>query len=283
MSGRESAVAEVLAAHEREDSESTVTGSSVTYACGFVYTFEPDDDYGHARRAHLTAAVLAALDTPPALGGDEALREARGAILTALMVSDRKDMNAAQVRALVMPAVRQAYLRGREACAHQPTPVMAVDLHRDLVSRLGFGDNITEPMADNDTIVKWFEEQGRDASEWHEHELWRGDCYVAGHPDDEDCDEHGPTCCHRAHQPTPPAQAEAVAAVHVGGCNSRCDSMGHWLEADVDLPPTATAIRDIATTAARITQLESQLAAARAALKACADVRAARAAEADST
>ena len=47
---------------------------------------------------------------------------------------------------------------------------------------------------------------------------------------------------------------------------------------------SAIAARDIADTAARITQLESQLAAARAALKACADVRAARAAEAaDST
>lgn len=72
-------------------------------------------------------------------------------------------------------------------------------VHRDLTSRLGFGDGVTEPMADNDTIVKWFEEQGRLANEWVEHELWRNDCCAAGHPDDEDCDDHGPTCCNRTH------------------------------------------------------------------------------------
>jgi hypothetical protein len=60
------------------------------------------------------------------------------------------------------------------------------------VSRLGFGDNITEPMADNDTIVAWFEQQSRDASEWQESQLWRNDCYAAGHPDDEDCYECDP-------------------------------------------------------------------------------------------
>lgn len=66
------------------------------------------------------------------------------------------------------------------------------EAHRDLVRRLGFGDNITEPMADNDTIVAWFEQQSRDANEWQESQLWRNDCYEAGHPDDEDCYEHDP-------------------------------------------------------------------------------------------
>ena len=82
---------------------------------------------------------------------------------------------------------------------------------RDLTRRLGFGDNINEPMADNDTIVKWFDEQGRDATEWHEHELWRNDCYAAGHPDDDDCDEHGPTCCNRTHAAAVVAAVEALA------------------------------------------------------------------------
>jgi len=31
--------------------------------------------------------------------------------------------------------------------------------HRDLVSRLGFGDGITEPMADNDTVIRHIEEE----------------------------------------------------------------------------------------------------------------------------
>ena len=64
--------------------------------------------------------------------------------------------------------------------------------HRDLVSRLGFGDNITEPMADNDTIVAWFEQQSRDANEWQESQLWRNDCYAAGHPQDDDCHQCDP-------------------------------------------------------------------------------------------
>ncbi|UIU47026.1 hypothetical protein [Microcystis phage MinS1] len=70
---------------------------------------------------------------------------------------------------------------------------------QDLTRRLGFGDGITEPQADNDTIVAWFKEQSRDAAEWREHELWRDDCYLAGHPQDEDCDDCGPTCCNRRH------------------------------------------------------------------------------------
>jgi hypothetical protein len=65
-------------------------------------------------------------------------------------------------------------------------------LHRDLVSRLGFGNNITEPMADNDTVVTWVEALDADASEWRESQRWRDECYAAGHPDDEDCYEHDP-------------------------------------------------------------------------------------------
>jgi hypothetical protein len=64
--------------------------------------------------------------------------------------------------------------------------------HTDLVSRLGFGDNITEPMADNDTIVAWFAERVREADEWRESQRWRDECYAAGHPEDQDCYEHDP-------------------------------------------------------------------------------------------
>jgi hypothetical protein len=42
------------------------------------------------------------------------------------------------------------------------------DAHRDLVSRLGFGDNITEPMADNDTIVEFVDQVSMEASEHRE-------------------------------------------------------------------------------------------------------------------
>jgi hypothetical protein len=74
--------------------------------------------------------------------------------------------------------------------------------HRDLVRRLGFGDDLTEPMADNDTIVAWFEERDREAAEWREHERFRDECAVAGHPTDQDCVEHRPACC------THPARGE---------------------------------------------------------------------------
>lgn len=63
---------------------------------------------------------------------------------------------------------------------------------RDLVSRLGFGDGVTEPMADNDTIVRWFEERALEANEWVESQQWRNECLAAGHPDDQDCPEHDP-------------------------------------------------------------------------------------------
>lgn len=72
-------------------------------------------------------------------------------------------------------------------------------VHRDLTRRLGFGDDITEPMADNNTIVAWFDQQGRDAAEWREHERFRDECLIAGHDPLNDCDEHGPGCCQRPH------------------------------------------------------------------------------------
>ena len=83
------------------------------------------------------------------------------------------------------PSATEATLRAQIAAVEAQ--------HRDLVSRLGFGNNITEPMADNDTIVKWFEEQSRDASEWQESQLWRNDCYEKGHPELDDCYECDPT------------------------------------------------------------------------------------------
>lgn len=81
----------------------------------------------------------------------------------------------------------------REVGAIVAREVAAVEaVHRDLTRRLGFGDNVSEPQADNDTIVRWFEEQSRDANEWQESQLWRNDCYVAGHPEDDDCHECDP-------------------------------------------------------------------------------------------
>lgn len=85
--------------------------------------------------------------------------------------------------------------------AARPAPALAErdDLRarlRDLTSRLGYGDGVTEPMADNDTIVRGIEQVQADAREWHEHEQWRADCAEAGHPEDKDCAVHDPH--HRA-------------------------------------------------------------------------------------
>lgn len=85
-------------------------------------------------------------------------------------------------------------------------------VHRDLTSRLGFGDGITEPMADNDTIVEWFEQRTIEAREWWESQRWRDDCSAAGHPDDEDCWEHDPALrLARAEAALASAKAEADA------------------------------------------------------------------------
>lgn len=65
--------------------------------------------------------------------------------------------------------------------------------YRDLTRRLGFGDNITEPQADNDIIIAWVDEQVLDASEWQESQRWRIECQVAkGHDPLNDCYECDP-------------------------------------------------------------------------------------------
>lgn len=69
---------------------------------------------------------------------------------------------------------------------------------RDLTSRLGFGDGVTEPQADNDTIIDFVNEQGREAAEWREHQSWLNDCAAAGCDPLEDCPLHAPAC-HPAH------------------------------------------------------------------------------------
>lgn len=81
----------------------------------------------------------------------------------------------------------KAYQQGRAEGAAD-----AAGRLRDLTSRLGFGDGITEPQADNDTVVAWFDGCRREADEWRESQRWREGCALAGHPDDEDCYEHDP-------------------------------------------------------------------------------------------
>lgn len=88
---------------------------------------------------------------------------------------------------------RDASLDALVSRTENPTPACLdceVGGHRDLTRRLGFGDNITEPMADNDTIVAWFQERGREADEWRESQRWRDDCALAGHDPLNDC----PSC-----------------------------------------------------------------------------------------
>lgn len=88
--------------------------------------------------------------------------------------------------------------------------------HRDLTRRLGFGDNITEPQADNDTIVAWFEQQGHDASEWVESQRWRDACHEKGHPDDEDCFECDPMFAYDRGKRDGAAEALREAADEIG-------------------------------------------------------------------
>ena len=73
-----------------------------------------------------------------------------------------------------------------------PAARTAAERLRDLTSRLGYGDGITEPMAPNDVIVEGVERDRADASEWHENQAWRNECAAAGCPDDDDCREHDP-------------------------------------------------------------------------------------------
>ena len=66
----------------------------------------------------------------------------------------------------------------------------AEKVHRDLTSSLGFGDGITEPMADNKTIIQHVGEAVTDAQElW---ELTQAACVEAGCDSEEDCYDHHP-------------------------------------------------------------------------------------------
>lgn len=115
-----------------------------------------------------------------------------------------------------MAADQNGWDRGYRWAERELTPraEAAEQRHRDLVSRLGFGDNITEPMADNDTIVAWFEERGQAASEWDESQLWRNDCYAAGHSDSEDCWEHDPRLRLEAAEQRADGLAVGIEALH---------------------------------------------------------------------
>lgn len=66
------------------------------------------------------------------------------------------------------------------------------DRYSVLTRAIGYGDGVTEPQADVETVIAAWEEVSRDAAEWREHEQWRVECYLAGHPKDEDCWEHDP-------------------------------------------------------------------------------------------
>lgn len=90
----------------------------------------------------------------------------------------------------VKPTTVLALLDELEAAERERDEEAAV--HRDLTRRLGFGDGITEPMADNDTIIDWWHEIESEAAGWRESQQWRNECAAAGHPQDEDCDEHDP-------------------------------------------------------------------------------------------
>lgn len=66
----------------------------------------------------------------------------------------------------------------------------AEKVHRDLASALGFGDGITEPMADNETIIQRVGEAVSDSNDlW---DLTQAECVWAGCDLDEDCHTHHP-------------------------------------------------------------------------------------------
>ena len=66
------------------------------------------------------------------------------------------------------------------------------DEWREVVASLGFGDGHTEPQATPEQFQHAMERTLSDQSEWHESQLWRDACAMAGHPDDEDCAVHDP-------------------------------------------------------------------------------------------
>lgn len=101
-------------------------------------------------------------------------------------------LDEAYEKAIKDEAVKYAHMLVEQRDEATERAEVAERVHRDLTSRLGFGDGITEPQADNDTIVGWFEEQGREAGEWREHESWRNTCAELGCPEDADCFDHDP-------------------------------------------------------------------------------------------
>lgn len=108
----------------------------------------------------------------------------------------------------VSPVEALAILDQLAAAEHRADEAEGV--HRDLTSSLGFGDGITEPMADNETIINAV---GQAVTA--ERELWeltQAACVEAECDPEEDCDTHHPVrraerAEHRA------TRAEAQAAI----------------------------------------------------------------------
>lgn len=82
-------------------------------------------------------------------------------------------------------------LKGRAEQAEAALAAMTAE-QSAMLARFGFGDNVTEPQAPLSVFIEYVEGWQRDADEWREHENFRIDCALAGHPEDEDCAEHDP-------------------------------------------------------------------------------------------
>lgn len=165
-----------------------MSDETVQTRVGEVIKKSLNDDYCYPEPADITNVVAALrdagllVDPVVEVGAYAQQKEA-----TARAVNDAARM--AQVAAKRTRELRTMTERAERA---EAALAEAEQRHRDLVSRLGFGDNITEPMADNDTIVAWFDQQGAEAIEWRESQAWRIDCELAGHPQDDDCRECDP-------------------------------------------------------------------------------------------
>jgi len=102
-----------------------------------------------------------------------------------LVAADSQDIADADLIVAAVNALPDLLARARERDELRAS-------HDDLTGRLGFGPGFQEPKADNDTIIAFYEQESRDASEWRESQQWRGECALNGHRDDEDCYEHDP-------------------------------------------------------------------------------------------
>jgi hypothetical protein len=177
-------VAEILAAHRLRRPH---RGGVGCMGCEWIQTRFDHETTHEAHRAHLAAVLTQRI-------------EADRAALAARLAEGPKQRLCSQCGEQMSVMVKVGTQDGWcSACldeaAEGPAVTRLAEVMRDytdLVSRLGFGDNRTEPMADNDTIVAWFEQQSRDANEWQESQRWRDECYAAGHPEDQDCYEHDP-------------------------------------------------------------------------------------------